>query len=48
MNLDMVPKRPTLSNKKKVEGLSLDFLGVLPLVALLSVVTVIGLLATFA
>ena len=48
MNLDMLSKRPTSADKKKVEGLSLDFLGVLPLVALLSVVTVIGLLATFA
>ena len=48
MNLDMLPKRLTPTRKKRVKDLSLDTLAILPLAALLSVVTVIGLLATFA
>ena len=48
MNLDMLPERLALSDKKRIKGLSLEFLGALPLVALVSALTVVGLLATFA
>jgi len=46
MNLDMLPQRRV--TKKKAEGLSLGVVGVIPLALLLSVVTVVGLLATLA
>ena len=46
MNLDMLPRQRVV--KKRTEGLSLGVVGVIPLALLLSVVTVVGLLATFA
>ena len=46
MNLDTLPRRRVA--KKEAGGLSLEVVGIVPLVLLLNVVTVVSLLATLA